>query len=209
MARPGAAAVPVIALAMATGIAGARSGSAQDISLNYESLSSLEEPIATEVGDVTIVLTGLVDASLIRDTGEGDYADAGLVANFEIAALTQLPNRWRVGVTYFGQHAAGEPSEVDREDRYTDNAAVSVGGMWGTVLGGDISGIVREQTRRARGAATPRSPSTLRSASWWGVAAATTGRFGTVGRRRRRRTRTATSMPAQPPGVRSETRTIA
>ena len=152
MARPGAATVPIVALAMATGIAGARSAPAQDISLNYESLSSLEEPIATEVGDVTIVLTGLVDASLIRDTGAVDDTDAGLVANFEIAGLTQLPNRWRVGVTYFGQHAAGEPSEVDREDRYTDNAAVSVGGMWGTVLGGDISGIVREQTRRARGA---------------------------------------------------------
>ena len=27
---------------------------------------------------------------------------------------------------------------------YSDNAAVSVGGTWGTMLGGDISGVVRE-----------------------------------------------------------------
>lgn len=152
MTRPGAPTLAVLAAAMAAGVAAARPAAAQDISLNYESLSSLEEPIATEIGDVTIVLTGLVDASLARDTGGDDDAGAGLVGNFEIAALTQLPNRWRVGVTYFGQYAAGERSEADGDDRYTDNAAVSVGGMWGTVLGGDISGIVREQTRRARGA---------------------------------------------------------
>ena len=136
---------------MAAGIAAAHPAPAQDISLNYEALSSMEEPLATEIGDVTIVLTGLVDASVIRDTGDDD-TDTGLVGNFQVGALTQLPNRWRVGLTYFGQYAAGEPSEFDREDRYSDNAAVSVGGTWGTVLAGDISGIVREQTRRLRGA---------------------------------------------------------
>ena len=152
MATPGAPALPVLAAAMATGIAGTHPAPAQDISLNYESISSLEEPIATEIGDVTIVLTGLLDASLIRDTGDDNDTDAGLIGNFQVSALTQLSNRWRVGLTYFGQYAAGEPSESDSEDRYSDNAAVSIGGMWGTVLGGDVSGIVREQTRRLRGA---------------------------------------------------------
>ena len=38
------------------------------------------------------------------------------------------------------------------DDRYTDRAALSVGGMWGTVAGGNVSGIVREGTRRGRGA---------------------------------------------------------
>ena len=136
---------------MVTGIAAVHPAVAQDISLNYEALSSLEEPLATEIGDVTLVLTGLVDASLLRDTGDDD-TDAGLVGNFQVGALTQLSNRWRVGLTYFGQYAAGEPSEFDRDDRYSDNAAVSIGGTWGTVLAGDISGVVREQTRRARGA---------------------------------------------------------
>ena len=146
MATPRVSALPVIALALATGIGGAQRAPAQEVSLNYESLSSLEEPVAIEIGDVTIVLTGLVDALLVRDTG------AGLVGNFQVGALTQLPNRWRVGLTYFGQYAAGEPPEIALEDRYTDNAAVSVGGVWGAVLAGDVSGIVREQTRRARGA---------------------------------------------------------
>lgn len=152
MAAPGAPTLPVLAVVMAAGIAAAHPASAQDISLNYESLSSLEEPLATEIGDVTIVLTGLVDASLIRDTGDVVDTDAGLVGNFQVGALTQLPNRWRVGVTYFGQYGAGEPVEVDREARYSDNAAVSVSGTWGTVLAGDISGVVREQSRRPRGA---------------------------------------------------------
>ena len=138
--------------AIVTGIALAPPAPAQEVSLNYESLSSLEEPLATEVGDVTLVLSGLVDVALIRNTGDDDDIDAGLVGNFQIGALTQLPNRWRVGLTYFGQYAAGEPSEVERDDRYSDNAAVSVGGSWGAALAGDISGIVREQTRRARGA---------------------------------------------------------
>ena len=137
---------------MAAGIAAAHPAPAQDISLNYESLSSLEEPLATEVGDVTLVLTGIVDVSLIRNIGDDDDTDAGLVGNFQVGALTQLPNRWRVGLHYFGQYAAGEPSEFDGDDRYSDNAALSVGGTWGTVLAGDISGIVREQTRRLRGA---------------------------------------------------------
>lgn len=151
MARPRVPALPVLTLALTTGLAGGHRALAQDVSLNYESLSSLEEPLATEIGDVTIVLTGLVDASLVRDTGD-DETDAGLVGNFQVGALTQLPNRWRVGLSYFGQYAAGEPSESDSEDRYSDNVALSASGIWGTVLGGDISGIVREHTRRVRGA---------------------------------------------------------
>ena len=152
MATRAAPARPVLAAAMAAGIAAAHPAAAQEVSLNYESLSSLEEPLATEVGDVTIVLTGLLDASVVRETGDDDDTGAGLIGNFQVSALTQLPNRWRVGLTYFGQYEAGEPSGVDRDDRYSDNAAVSVGGYWGAVLAGDISGVVREQTRRARGA---------------------------------------------------------
>ena len=85
MASPGAPALPVLAAVMAAGIASAHPAGAQDISLNYESLSSLEEPIATEIGDVTIVMTGLLDASLIRDTGTDDDTGAG--------SHRQLPGR--------------------------------------------------------------------------------------------------------------------
>ena len=87
MATPGAPAIPVLAVAMTAGIAAAHPAPAQEVSLNYESLSSLEEPLATEVGDVTLVLTGLVDVALIRNTGDDDDIDAGLVGNFQIGAL--------------------------------------------------------------------------------------------------------------------------
>ena len=135
--------LPALAVAVAVGLTSP--AVAQDVSLNYETLSSMEEPLAIEIGGVTLVLSGLVDAALIRDAGEA--TDTGLTGNLQIDALTQLPNRWHVGLSYFGQYDTDEPS-----DRYTDNGALSVGGVWGTLLAGDVSGIVREQTRRLRGA---------------------------------------------------------
>ena len=117
---------------------------AQEISLNYERLSSIEEPIATEVGDVTIALTGLLDTRLgVRSQGV-DAADA--IGNAELRASTQWPGRLRVGLAYFGQYAATEG-----DGAYEENAAMSLGGAWGTALAGDVSGVVRERTRRLRG----------------------------------------------------------
>ena len=144
--------LPVLGVVAVTAMAAAHPATAQNISLNYESLSSLEEPIATEIGDVTFLLTGLVDASLTRDTDDDDAGGADLIGNFQLSALTQLSNRWRVGLTYFGQYATDDAPGSGTDDTYTDNAALSVGGVWGTVLGGDVSGVVREQTRRLRGA---------------------------------------------------------
>ena len=144
--------LPVLGVVVATAMAATHPAAAQNISLNYESLSSLEEPIATEIGDVTFSLTGLVDTSLTRDTEDDDAGGADLLGNFQLGALTQLSNRWRVGLTYFGQYATDDAPGSGPDDTYTDNAALSVGGVWGTVLGGDVSGVVREQTRRLRGA---------------------------------------------------------
>ena len=52
-------AVQLLACAVAAGMAPASHAAAQDISLNYERLSSMEEPIAFEIGDVTFAVTGL------------------------------------------------------------------------------------------------------------------------------------------------------
>lgn len=129
-------------------------GRAQDVSLNYDTLSSLEEPIATNLGDVTIVLTGLVDLSLSA-AGDSEDEDVdlspGLVGNFEVSAETQLGNRWRVGAAYFGQYASDEFDSFAVSEGYTDNIAGFVGTSFGTVLGGNVSGQVRELTRRRRG----------------------------------------------------------
>ena len=144
--------VPVLVPVLAAGIAAAGSAAAQDISLNYESLSSLEEPLAVEIGDTTFVLTGLFDASAARDAHNDDTGGGDLTANFQFDALTQLPNRWRLGLTWFGQYSTDAGPDAGSDDRYTDNMALSAGGIWGTVLGGNVAGVVREQTRRRRGA---------------------------------------------------------
>ena len=127
--------------------------SAQVVSLNYDRLSSFEEPLAFELDDVTIHLTGLVDVPVAIDLG-GDPAvdnfEPGVIGNFQVTAQTQLPNRWRLGAAYFGQYASDPNRIFDNRDDYSDNVAGFVGTSVGTVLGGNVSGQVREQTRRRR-----------------------------------------------------------
>ena len=136
----------------AAGMAAIGPAFAQPVSPNYESLSSMEEPLAVEAGDVTLILTGLIDARWSVDHEDGNDTDTGLIANFQASARTQLPNRWLVDLSYFGQHASDPTTLFGTGDGYTDNAVLSVGSYWGTVSGGNASGIVRELTRRLRGA---------------------------------------------------------
>ena len=141
-----------LATVVAVGVAAATPAAARDISLNYERLSSLEEPVATEIGDVTLLLNGLLDAAVIHDWEDDDATDTGLVGSIQISALTQLANRWRVGVRYFGQYADDDAPQTGSEEGYTDSVAVSAGSTLGTAFAGNVSGVVREQTRRLRGA---------------------------------------------------------
>ena len=138
-------------------MASASCARAQQVSLNYERLSSMEEPVAIALGDVTVVLAGLLDAPLRLDGEDDGSLDADLVGNAQVSALTQLKNRWRLSVSYFGQYASDETLSAPSHRRYTDNAALSLAGAWGTVSGGNVSGgnvsgFVREGTRRRRGA---------------------------------------------------------
>lgn len=125
---------------------------AGEFSLNYERLSSLEEPVATEIGDVTLVLNGLVDTPVIFDFEEGREVHADFIGNVQFTARTQLANRWRTSLMYFGQYASDRMLANVPEHEYTDNVAFTVGSYWGTVLVGNVSGIVRESSRRLRGA---------------------------------------------------------
>lgn len=124
---------------------------AQDVNLNYDNLSSFEEPLAMELGDVTVSLTGLADANIAADFDNlinDDEVTAGFVTNAQIAAETQLANRWTIGAAYFGQYSESTPGVTDD---YTDNVAGFIGTSFGTVLGGNVNGQVRELTRRQRG----------------------------------------------------------
>ncbi|MEO9469919.1 hypothetical protein [Parasphingorhabdus sp.] len=145
---------PLIGSAAASAILASNAAHAQEVNLNYDALSSLEEPLATDIGGITVELTGLVDVPLAIDIESADGADdtsIGFVGNFQISAETQLDNRWTLGVAYFGQYASDANSVFDDVDEYSDNVAGFVGTSFGTFIGGNTAGQVREQTRRARG----------------------------------------------------------
>ena len=143
---------PYLVAAITTGLL-APAASAQDISLNYDSLSSMEEPIAFELDEITVELSGLVDVPVafnLDNNGPADDVEPGFIGNFEVSAEVQLKNRWRVGAAYFGQYATDANIVFDNNEDYTDNVAGFIGTSFGTVLGGNVSGQVREQTRRRR-----------------------------------------------------------
>ncbi len=123
---------------------------AQDFSLSSERLNSLEEPIATDIAGITVEVNGIVDARIDYDfdtlMDDTDDAEPGVIGNFNINASTQLGNRWNVGIAYFGQYEAAAFG-----DEYTDNVAAFISGSYGTLLGGEVTDIVREETRRVRG----------------------------------------------------------
>ncbi len=118
---------------------------------NYDNLSILEERLATEVGDVTVRLNGLLETPVMVDLDAGEAADSEFIGNFDLTAGTQLRNRWRVRLTYLGQYATQPLFNGQVTEGYGDNALLSIGGAWGTMLAGNVSGVVREQTRRLRG----------------------------------------------------------
>lgn len=151
---------PALAPALAAfALAGHGAVQAQEVQLNYDRLSSLEEPIAIAVGDITIQVQGVLDAPVIAEFDEvtgGDRVTAQFVGNFQVSAETQLANRWTVGAAYFGQYSS-DPTTVFLTnfmgpDKYNDNVAGFVATSFGTVIGGNVNQQVREITRRTRGA---------------------------------------------------------
>ena len=168
----------VLAVTMVAGMIVATPAAGQDFSINYERLSFMEEPMATEIGDVTLLLNGVLDTIVMYDGSAQHAIDTGLVGNLQISALTQLPSRWRIKLDYSGQYASDDVFSMELNEGYIDNVAFSVGGAWGTVLAGNVSGVVREQTRRQHGAGNAflRFDNALGTLDDWG--GGYVGRFG-------------------------------
>ena len=106
---------------MATSMMAATPVAAQGFSINDEGLSFMEE--AAETGDVTLLLNGVLDTMAIGNASTQHAITTGLVGNLQINALTQLPNRWRIKLGYFGQYASDDVSSIELDEGYTDNLA--------------------------------------------------------------------------------------
>ena len=138
-------------------MAGASSASAQEVTLNYDRLASLEEPIALEIGQVTIAVEGVLDTPVIAQYDEvtdSSGVDTAFIGNFQISAETQLANRWTIGAAYFGQYST-DPGRVFLTnfmgpERYNDNIAAFVQTSFGAVIAGNVNQQLRELTRRQR-----------------------------------------------------------
>lgn len=139
------------------------------VDLNYESLSSLEQPLAFDYNDITFNLTGLTDAAFNYND---DDSDSLLLGNFQLTAETQLANSWTLGAAYFGEYSDSDDNE------YVDNAALFLGGIWGTGSVGNVTGLVREQTRRIRGVGNATLSLDDQLGQLSDVGFAYTGRFG-------------------------------
>jgi len=114
------------------------------LSVNYDTLSFIEEPLAKDLGFATANVSLLIDQSAQYDIEDHDD-DYNSRANGLIHLETQLPNSWTLGAQYFGSYnrLAG--------DEYTDNIAAFVSDEWGLVSVGNVTGSVHENTRRRRG----------------------------------------------------------
>lgn len=154
---------------------------AQDVRLNYDRLAFIEEPMVLYTEKLTIEFSGLLDAPVVyqRNLNTGvDDVRPGFVGTFQVNAQTQLANRWQVGVAYFGQYATDAFGNFNMQDGYSDNVAAFVGTSFGTFLGGNVNGQVRELTRRRRGVGNGflAFDNSLGRLDRWG--GAYTGRFG-------------------------------
>lgn len=119
------------------------------INVNYDITSALEAPIGYNIAGATLALRGQIDAPLAYSLDDDDgNLDQSVITNHEFSLERQLPNRITVGAVYGGRFE-NVPGE---NNNYDDNFAVFAGGSWGTFFGGNVSDLVREETRRARNA---------------------------------------------------------
>lgn len=121
----------------------------QGVPINYDSLSFVEEPLATEVGPATLGINLLFDQSVgYSNVSEDDTYNTRV--NGEVSAQTQLPNSWQVEAKYIARYNR-IADEIDDDEGYNDDMALSISDEWGTIAGGNVTGSVYEKTRRQRG----------------------------------------------------------
>ncbi|MGH1417644.1 MAG: hypothetical protein ACRBCJ_02175 [Hyphomicrobiaceae bacterium] len=133
-----------VLLVAATTLLASRPVGAENFSINYDNLSFFEEPLAVDVAGFTLSYNQLYDLPVTFDF-QNNTEDVAPNTVFEVRIERQLPNALTIGGAYAGSVEDG------RDDQYQDAWAGYIGGVWGTVFGGEVTGLVREDTRRFRG----------------------------------------------------------
>lgn len=120
----------------------------QGVPINYDNLSFFEEPLATELGPATLSANILFDQS-VQYNSESKRDFYNTRANAHILLETQLPTSAQIGLQYFAEY--NRLADNDENDEYTDNLALFLSDEWGTIALGNVTGSVRENTRRKKG----------------------------------------------------------
>ena len=116
-----------------------------DSQLGYDDFSFLEKPLAVEVGAATLSARVTADQSVEYDTiSDDDRYNSKVRA--DVRMDTQLPNSWQVGVRYVGNF--DRLKDGGENQKYEDDFSVTVSDEIGTLSAGNVTGEVREKTRR-------------------------------------------------------------
>ena len=113
---------------------------AQPLDLSTDNLSFVEEPMAFEVAEFTVLINALLELSSSRDQ-DTEATDNRLSGAVQISAERQLSNAITIGATYLGE-----------EDGEFEDEIVAYGrGTWGGLAVGNVSKLVENATERMDG----------------------------------------------------------
>ena len=93
----------------------------------------------------------MMEAQYTTGSDDEDSGGAGLISSLEATAMTQLPNRWSVRPGLSGQCVTDKSLGAGQDGKFSDDVFLSVSGIWGELLLGNVSDTVRDQTRRQQG----------------------------------------------------------
>ena len=110
--------------------------------INYDSLSFLEEPLAAEIGDVTISLRGVIDAPVTFNMHELRDSSSDFFAGLQWRAETQLDNAIRLRATY-----ALEFDSAD-DDKFDHKVTAEASSSYGKVSIGSVSDTLKHTMSR-------------------------------------------------------------
>lgn len=133
--------------------------------LSYGDLNALDRPIAFQLASATVMISGLVDAVWAHDLNRQYWVsgdDPGIAGAGQIEVAQRLGNRWTVGISYYGEYtsngglynsACGSFCNTYAGGHKTYNGFVNgyVRTSWGTLYGGNVGNLVRNDTRRRPG----------------------------------------------------------